>query len=178
MRRRSRLFSWIVGVGFSLACATPDGNSPGNRASVEALLSHQTTRAQVSQFVGMGRPRCIASSPTTELCEWRLGDRNPGWNPLANAIGTRDRIALLCEFPTSGGPRAVDACSAHPIRSNRRDFPVRTHSSSRAHQPTVADLRKLRDEYQAIARTRFAEALTLTDVSRLMGALPDSCVEE
>jgi hypothetical protein len=143
----------------------PYAPDPGAQARVDALLVQAEDKDSLSTFVGVVPTRCMPSSPASELCEWQAGDRERGWSEMAQAIGTDDRVNLICELPTSREPRALGSCSIHPRRSNRYSWEVPT-SPSRNH---------VKEGYRQSAARWMEEADTLAGLSRLMGALPNEC---
>jgi hypothetical protein len=140
---------------------------------VNFLLAGYPTKRALSDFVGSAPALCIQSSATEELCEWQAGDRLPGWGPLAAAIDTGDRVNLICNLPLSGAPRARDACSVHPRRSNRYSWKV--PSSAPRRDETSGDPAETRRLHRELANRWMSEADTLVRLSRLMGAIPDEC---
>lgn len=158
------------------ALCEPELPDPAQRASVAQIMSGMHDEQAITAFTGTPSLRCVPTSQSTTLCEWNLGHRAAGWRTLAGAIDTGDRVALLCELRTDGGPPVADACSAHPQRSNRDQFPLRSRRSRKKGQVSSGELKRIRGEYQQVARAWLAAAPTLTDVSRLMGATPNSCV--
>jgi hypothetical protein len=174
----SRL-AWIISCGcFVLAVGCPSQppkfQEPNERVGVNAVLAAALDQPAISGFVGAPPAACIASSPRTELCQWSLGARELGWASLARAIGTRDRINLLCELPTDGRRRTADACSAYPQRSNRVAWSLPAASGHKGSRP-VESREVVRSRYREEADRAIAAALTLVDLSRLMGAAPDEC---
>jgi hypothetical protein len=141
---------------------------------VNAVLAPTQGRDGITGFVGAPPAVCLASSPRAELCEWKMGRREPGYAPVARAIGTDDYINLLCELPTDGRPRASDACSAHPQRSNRMSWSLPPRSARKGSRP-VESREVLRSRFQRQAEEAIAGAVTLVDLSRLMGAAPSEC---
>ncbi len=168
---------WIVLVCLpALAVAgnsPPRFQSPESQVRVNRILAGYEGKDDLSGLVGVPPSTCLKSSHTTELCEWQLAGRQPGWATLAAAINTNDRINVLCELPTGAALRAPDACSTHPRRSNRRSWSVfGRHEMKQRH---VAYKSKVRRRYQQIADDAIANAVTLVTLSRLMGAAPNEC---
>lgn len=159
----------------AVASGAPRLPDPEKRSAVEQLMRELHDKQSITQFVGDSMVSCVATSPTTEICEWNLSARESGWGALARAIKTTYRIALLCELPTDGTSPAADACSAHPRRSNREDFRVRNRNVRKRRGQPASGIARTQRRYQEIARAWFADAKTLTDTSRLMGAAPDGC---
>jgi len=147
----------LVGAGCSSPPLEP---RPGSEAAIERLLEQRSTAYAITQYVGQIPRFCFSTGNGTELCEWQVGNSDPGWSSLAEAIGTKDRINLLCEVLESGDARAPGSCTAHPRRSNR-------YSWKRNQRRTV----QLRAAAKAIDSAR-----TLTEMSRLMGSAPEGCV--
>jgi hypothetical protein len=141
---------------------------------VNAVLAPAQGRDGITGFVGAPPSVCLASSPGAELCEWKMGRREPGYTAVAGAIGSDDYINLLCELPTDGRPRASDACSAYPQRSNRMSWNLPARSGRKGSRP-VESREVLRSRYQSEADEAIARAVTLVDLSRLMGAAPSEC---
>jgi len=171
---------WIVScclLAVAPACQSQPPKSQVANASVgvNAVLAPAEGRDGITGFVGAPPAICVASSARTELCEWRMGSREPGYTAVARAIGSDDYINLLCELPIDGRPRANDACSAYPQRSNRMSWSLPARSARKGSKP-VASREVLRSRYQSEADEAIAGALTLVDLSRLMGAAPSDCV--
>jgi hypothetical protein len=141
---------------------------------VNAVLAPAQGRDGITGFVGAPPAICLASSPRTELCEWKMGRRERGYAAVARAIASSDYINLLCELPTDGRPRENDACGAYPQRSNRRSWSIPTRSARKGSGP-VTSREVLRSRYQSQADEAIAGAVTLVDLSRLMGAAPSEC---
>jgi hypothetical protein len=160
----------------SLVSANPVRPPAEYQAAVEEFLAPATTKSMIRDKVGIRAERCIESSPTTELCQWSLRDREWGWQPLARAIHTRDRVALVCELPVDGSPRTHGSCTAHPKRSNRSLFTPKGAGPGRNPKGALRKKRAAsRDETQNIAQSWLDGARTLAEMSHLMGALPSVC---
>lgn len=157
------------------ACVSPPQEpDPNAEARVEALLSRCPTKTELSQFVGALPLLCWQTSPTQELCQWTAGNQLPSWRSMAQAIGTGDRVNLICDLPLSGEPRAAGSCSIHPRRSNRYSWKINT-GNTRGPQGQEA-VTEARERYRQTADRWLAEADTLERLARLMGALPDQCM--
>ncbi len=167
---------WLVVLcAAGLACSklpprpTEQGDSQVNR-----ILAQQGDKDALTRFSGRHPSICVMSSGTTELCQWRLGNRYAGWAPLAAALDTGDQVNLICELPREGGPRAAGSCSAHPRRSNRGRFPIPTPSSARNSRPEERPS-EARERYKRLTNQALAQARTLPELARLIGALPNEC---
>lgn len=168
----------IVCIGaFALVsgCAKPpprdtvaEGRSEANR-----ILARADDRGQMSSLLGVHADKCIEITATTQLCEWRLGSREASWAALATAVGTRDRVNVLCELPLDGSPREPGSCGVYPRRSNRTLYAVpRTNSSTREREERA----RRRAEYRKQANALLASARTAVELSGLVGAAPEDCV--
>ena len=146
------------------------------RAQEADVLAAQRTRAALEVFLGQPALRCIASNPGLELCEWPLGNRDPVWEPLARSIDTRSRINVLCEVPADGTARAPGSCSVHPRESDHRPWTIPNLQPTRHSGGTVADRRAARERLVRRAEATLAQARTLLEISRLIGAAPDQCL--
>ncbi len=177
--RMLRLVVWIAPLALALAAAAckspPHDPDPSAQPRVDALLVRARTKDTLSRFVGAPPALCIASSPGSELCEWRAGDRQSGWSAMAAAIGSDDRLNLICELPTSGEPRATSSCSIHPRRSNRYSWKVPSSASSRGSAGRSEPPDEVRRRHRETAARWIDEAVTIADLSRVVGALPDDC---
>ena len=71
------------------ACSSPPKfQSPDSQIRVNHILASYQGKADLNGFIGVAPSTCLKSSDTSELCEWRLGDRTPGWATLAlEALG-------------------------------------------------------------------------------------------
>ena len=180
----SRRHGWIAAcllVGWASAAVSappaPKLRDPEAQARVERVLADATSRDALDRFTGVSPAVCVASGPGTELCEWRMGSRDAGWASLAGAIGSKARINLLCDLPTDGAPRGRGACSAHPKRSNRSAWVMPRGIDTKGARPSCESKRQARQRYGRIANAALAEAVTLVELSRLVGAAPDQCTE-
>ena len=168
----------LTGIALVLvsACRTaPRTLAPGAQASADALLAPYQSANELGRFVGHLDAGCVQNSQTTELCQWQAGKRDSGWRAMAEAIETRSRVNLICELPTSGAPRSAGSCTIHPVRSNRKAW--ETGGRGGAKKPG----NKFREKAEAKAKNRrtadrwIAEARTMLELSRLLGAIPDEC---
>ncbi len=175
-------FVCIILAGILMVClpalavagnSPPRVQSPESRVHVNRILASYKGKDDLSGFMGAPSFSCLKSSHTTELCEWQLADRQPGWATLAAAINTNDRINVLCELPTGAALRAYGACSAHPRRSNRRSWSVTFGGQGR--KRGVSKKREVKRLYQQIADDAIASAGTLIALSRLVGTVPNEC---
>jgi len=140
------------------------------------VLAGQRTRAELVVFLGQAELRCVASSPGLELCEWPLGSRDPAWETLARSIDTGSRLNVLCELPADGSARAPGSCSLHPRRSDAHPWRLPNLVPTKYSGKTRADLRADRERLVRRAEATLAQARTLLEISRLLGAAPDQCV--
>jgi len=156
------------------ACKSPPHiPDPSAQARTNDLLRDFPDRAVLSQFVGALPEECVRTSQTTELCQWSAGKREAGWRAMARAIGTRDRVNLICELPLFGEPRAFGSCSIHPRRSNRYSWKVPTYRVNPRNRVVAQDLKALN---RRTADEWIANAGTALELSRLMGAAPVDCM--
>jgi len=134
------------------------------------LGPHQTLSAMVV-FVGTGPERCVPFFEESLICVWPLSKRDPGWRPLASALGTGDRLNLVCEFPKNDIPRAEESCSVHAQRSNRKYY--RTLNTRKRGQRKI---RARRSESRRVeAQQLIDSATTVFELSTLVGDAPDQC---
>ena len=168
-------------IGWASAAASapraPKLENEEGQARVERALADVTSRDALDRFTGVPAEVWVSSGPGTELCEWRLGKRDPGWAALATAIGSDDRINLLCDLPSDGAPRGRGACSVHPRRTNRAKWVMPRGIDSKGARASGESKRQARQRYRQIASAALAEAGTLVELSRLVGAAPDQCTE-
>ncbi len=174
MSRRHWIVSYCL-LAIAVACQSQPPKSQAASVSVNAVLAPAQGRDGITGFVGAPPAVCLASSYRTELCEWKMGRREPGYAAVARAIGSDDYINLLCELPTDGRPRANDACSAHPQRSNRRSWSLPSKTPRPGSRRSLESREALRSRYQSQADEAIAGAVTLVELSRLMGAAPSEC---
>jgi hypothetical protein len=143
----------------------------GDPKKAEKVVSHARTKAELSSFIGGAPHSCLQATPKMEICEWHAGDRLPGWEPIAEAIQTSDRIALLCELPSDGGPRMADSCFAYPRRSNRGNYRINRRTKG---QPLGAYTKK-KSELRSQASEMLDRAHDMVELSVLVGAVPVAC---
>ena len=167
---------WILGclvLCFSFAESAGAAADRTDSQRMRAVPGDVTTRAEVDAFAGREPERCMESKPGFEVCEWWLMDRDPGWQPLAQAIETRARIALVCELPVDGGAREAFSCGAYPRASNRNRWEVKQRDRGRRRRATEIN-RDIKHNHQR-AIVQLDSARTLASLSGLVGAIPDEC---
>ena len=158
------------------ACRTPPRVlASGAQASADTLLAPYRNADELGRFVGHLDAGCVQNSQTTELCQWQAGKRNPGWRSMALAIETKNRVNLICELPTSGAPRSAGSCTIHPVRSNRNAWETGSRGGAKAAGLKVREKAKARAKNRVTADRWIAEARTMLELSRLLGAIPDEC---
>jgi hypothetical protein len=135
------------------------------------LLASANTEQELTAFAGVPAHSCLEAPPSGRLCEWRLGNRDPGYAALAGTLPTGDRINLLCVIPRRGA-RGPDSCTVFPQRSNRYRYELPTSGPDPKAREAYADA-EARHRQQATAE--LAGARTLVDLANLMGAAPDAC---
>ncbi len=140
-----------------LACG---GADPRSAASIDAL----TTKAEIAEFVGDEAVRCVFSSPGLELCTWRLAKGDDAWTALADASEGGGDLNLLCELPLDGSPRADGSCRAHARAAQ---------AAGGGNLPPVGAAGSM--ESRRDAEQRLGEALTVVEISHLIGEAPERC---
>jgi hypothetical protein len=168
---------WAVICIVALAgCAQPPPRQvvDAGQARVNEFLARATTEGQLAAFAGMPPERCIASVEGARLCQWRLGNRQEGWEPLARAAGTRDQVNLLCELPAEG-PRTADSCLVFPRRSDRDLYAIPKPSGKQNRRASNEAKAAAQDRHRRSAQQQLEGAQTLVALSHLVGAAPDGC---
>ena len=162
--------------------ATPGRAASGASAAREApppsigqLLLGAATEEALSARVGTPPALCLPSRPGRRLCQWELGKKQVGWKPLAAAVGTRDKLNLICELPADGSRRAGETCAGFPRRSNKHLYELPTTGRGYGEDSWRARTMRVRERYQARARRQLTSSRTLTELSLFVGALPHSC---
>ena len=166
--------AFVLGSGASAAEDWPPAEKMKNSVGMTrfAVGPHRTL-SEMNVFVGSVPERCEEISNTTRICLWSLSKAEPGWHPLAAALATGDRLYLLCEFPKGDGPREELSCSAHPKRSNRAYFRSRLRKNDKRMSRTIRD--KIAEEEAEKSNALLDEALTVFELSTLVGDIPDQC---
>jgi hypothetical protein len=137
----------------------------GGERPERSALEASTTKVEISALAGGGALRCVFSAPGLELCTWRLAEGDPAWAPLASAAGSDGELNLVCELPIDGSPRSGESCRVHPRAAQA--------ATGEADLPPVgaAGLVEGRGE----AERKLAEAVTVRELSHLVGDAPDRC---
>jgi len=156
-RRATRAFRVALAAAVPLACG-------GANQSGTAHLEDLTTRVAISEFVGGDAERCVFSAPGLELCTWLIEEGDDAWPALAETSVAGGDLNLLCELPLDGSPRADGSCHAH-ARSAQAAGP--------ASLPPVGAAGSLENRREA--EKRLGEALTILEISRLIGDAPETC---
>jgi hypothetical protein len=148
-----RLCAFALAIGLA-ACAS----TRAPVSSSASLLDPSRTKAELISQLSMPPERCVHSRPGYEICGWILSAKSPSWRPLADAASTNYKLNVLCELPTAAGvQRQLDSCGVYP----RIALPYE--------QARSVSERKLE------ATQSLASALTLFELSQLVGSAPEEC---
>lgn len=163
----------------SVGLAEPIQPSPETDRAITDILRTAPDRASLSKLLGTGAERCVETSVRFIHCAWHLRNKHTGWSEIARVLKTRQRVAVICELPRDGSERALGSCVARPQESNRSMFVTASSPgpSSRkgVRRRNSADANASKEAYAAIAKNWLEGARTIAELTRLMGALPDSC---
>ena len=156
-----------------------DSLSPAQkyRGSVERarpVLAPHRTELDLIAFTGDLSDHCVGAPGGLEICSWWLSKQNKGWRPLAQALGTGDRLNLICALPVDETPRAEDSCSVHSQRSNRGYLHARLETKKGSGRPKVYNT-AAGPKLVAQARKLLAASRTALELSTLVGDAPTSC---
>lgn len=143
-------------------------------AEVEGVLGDARTAEHVSAVLGRAQEACVPLDAEHVLCEWVVGNRQAGWRAVADAIGTSDRVGVLCVLPADGSEREEGSCTGHPRRSNRARYRIGERARSASQRTAQA---RRREEYAAETQAALDAATTLLSLSRLLGTIPRTCFE-
>lgn len=173
MRRLTSLCVVLIVVG----CTKPPAHEwlADRRSEVDAVLAIAVDAQEISNLVGAQPERCVDVTAHSRLCQWRLGGRQAGWRPIAEALRTGDPVNLLCELPTDRSPRSRDSCVAFPRRSDRTRFQIAADQRTRSVRAKAEKERAARAKYRRLANERLAAAANATGLSHVVGAAPVRC---
>ncbi len=169
--------TFLVGsAAVALPHLTP---SPEVQERVSLVLARATTKRALARFLKSAPNVCIQVSSTTELCDWILERSDAGWRPLAAAISSDDRILVLCEIPLGSSPREADSCTAHPRRSNRKEFKTGSrHNAARHSKYAIKHPGSRQRQLSEMANQAIDDAQTIVELSRLVGQAPSHCTDK
>ena len=145
----------VSGAALLLGCA---GSNPATQADLEA----SATKVELSEFAGREPERCVFSAPSLELCSWRLHESDRGWAVLAEPLGARSDVNLVCEIPINGSPRAEGSCTGHAHGAGKLPAVSAPVGAAGAHREAAAQ--------------QLAAASTVRELSDLLGDAPDKCL--
>jgi hypothetical protein len=155
--RAGRLGALAVACG-GLACGSGE---PLRTAGIDA----PATKVEIADFAGGEAERCVFSAPGLELCAWRIPEDADAWAALAGPDGAEGDLNLVCELPLDGSPRAEGSCRTH-ARSAQT-------AAGGDELPPVGASGSL--EGRRRAEQRLGEALTVRQLSHLVGDAPERC---
>jgi hypothetical protein len=181
-RAAIRILCWTAGAALALgACKTPAPVGPVEQSRVDEILRAAATEGELSLLLDAPPQRCIDAPPTSRLCQWVLVRRHNVYEPLSDAIGSDDRLAVLCELPRDGSLRAPRSCTVHPRRSNRHAFdsgPAGPPARSGTGAPAPDELPAVSSPSPGLlASQAIASGRTLVELSRLLGEAPAFCAD-
>ena len=125
------------------------------------------SETQVAAFAGGDAERCVPAAPGQRLCSWHIpGQLIEG----ADASKVGDGVNMICRLPVG------DRVAAGPCRVHARGVPptpvVKLPAVSAA---PVAEAPEARLPELAEGVKLLAGARTVTELSHLVGALPEAC---
>ena len=163
MRRRA------VVVGLCLLLASCASRPPAPRMqSADPVLAAKRTHFDLSRYFLVEKPRCTAIAADSELCDFRLGKNNPGYRELADAIGTRQKISVLCLLPLPSGEQAVGSCTTHRHDGDELKMKFQQdHSWWSRSTP--------RKPAQELALAELASNRSILELAQYFGQAPDQC---
>lgn len=137
---------------------------PAGRADVPAgdLFPAAETKRDLARLLEAAPRRCVSLGPEAEACEWRIGAGHPRYEELSARLGVSDRIGILCVLPAHPAPLDPDSCWLQQRRTNRGRYAVSSRMQARA---------------SAMAFNEVQDAGTLLEMIRLLGQLPEQCIE-
>lgn len=156
----------------SLSSLPPSDEYTLSVEGVRELLAPYGRLPEMVVFAGANPERCVPVDRPTVICVWSLSRQEVGWAPLATALDTGDRLNLVCQFPADGTPRAPASCSVHPRRSNRAWYRAQRHG----HTSGARKSKRSDDDFEQGAQHLLDRAVTVFDLSTLVGDAPESCV--
>lgn len=121
-------------------------------------------RAGITTYFGKYPAVCAEVSETTEMCTWRLGNRDPGWEPLARSLRASTRVSVVCELPRDGSTRAPDSCNYWAAKRG-----------SVSPSTTGRGKKKAKESRRREAQETLDAALTFPQLVALLGQGPSRC---
>ena len=186
-----KLYPWLGALALvAILAALPAGESDAKqkkhislspaeeyKVSLEATrltMGDAKTQPAVSKFVGGPPDHCVNGPKESTLCVWPLSKKQRGWWPLAEFLGTGDRLNLVCEFPANDEPRPTESCSVHSQRSNRGMMKGTTKVPTRGRMPRGVSTKSL--AMQNMSAQLLDRSKTAFQLSTLVGDAPYSCL--
>lgn len=164
----------VPASGESWDSLSPTQEYRGSVERVRPVLAPYHTELDLIEFTGGIPDHCVEAPGALDICSWWLSKQNKGWRPLAQTLGTGDRLNLICALPTDETPRAEDSCSVHSQRSNRGYLHARLETPKGSGRPRVYNTAagpKLVDQAQKL----LAASRTALELSTLVGDAPTRC---
>jgi hypothetical protein len=148
-------------AGLAAALVACGGEEPQGAVRLDSLA----TKAEIAEIAGGEAARCVFSAPGLELCSWRIDSGEAERVGLADAAGAQGDLNLVCELPLDGSPRADGSCRAHPRTAQA--------AAGASGLPPVGAAGSTASRREA--ERRLGEALTVRELSHLIGDAPDRC---
>lgn len=95
-----------------LGCAS----AAERRASAQASLDNAKTMLELTQLVGVAPTRCMPLTSTSQLCNWEINNRMPGYESLAELAGTDNLVYLICDLPAENAQRKEGSCQVRAVK--------------------------------------------------------------
>ncbi len=161
--------------GDKLSKLAPAEECLSSISTVRETLAPHRTKEDLTGFVGSAPIRCEEVAAGATICVFSLRKQDAGWRPLAEAVETRDRLNLVCEFPANDAPRSRDSCSVHLQRSNYRYYGDQIPKRVDASHSVAAAIEKATAAQASYAKQLLTLGRTAFELSTLVGDAPDSC---
>ena len=149
-----------LGGAVVAVCVACGGADTKGIASIDEL----GTKAEIVDFAGAEAVHCVFSAPGLELCSWRVVEGDAAWDALSDESAGGGDLNLVCELPLDGSPRADGSCRIHSRSAQ---------AGSGESLPPVGAAGSL--ESQRDAERKLGEALSVREISDLVGDAPERC---
>ena len=166
--QRMKIALLLVGAGAILFGVLAQAEPTASPAKKHGAFDSWLSEAELARLAGAAPGRCVHAGPGRKLCGWSLSGRllRPGGTA---AEARAEVVELICELPVEPAGDGRGPCRTH-ARGDRTRATADVVSHGLPHVSARGPAADRERVWQQLSTAR-----TVTELSHLVGTVPDSC---